>query len=296
MKIFDCFMYFNEDLVLDIRLNTLNKDVDKFVIVESKYTHSGEFKGFNFNLNNYKEFKDKIIYIKIDKLPSGIDNILESDISEVKRDKQLNNAMIVENFQRDCIQEGLILAEDEDFIFISDIDEIPNLKNLDLSNYKSKILLFKQFFFHYKLNLYLKDFYFFGSKGCFKKDFISPQWLRNIKSKKYGFWRFDTIFSKKKYNNIKIINNGGWHFTTILDAKGIIYKLKSYLHHADFPEDLLKENLFKSLITEKKIMYDHGADKKTNRFLNKKQLSEFEFELLPDYIRNNKEKFKDWMI
>ena len=60
-------MFFNEDLILDLRLNELDKFVDHFVIVESAFTHSGESKGFNFNIDKYKKFKDKIIYLKIKK-------------------------------------------------------------------------------------------------------------------------------------------------------------------------------------------------------------------------------------
>ena len=58
-------MFFNEDLILDLRLNELDKFVDHFVIVESAFTHSGESKGFNFNIDKYKKFKDKIVYLKI---------------------------------------------------------------------------------------------------------------------------------------------------------------------------------------------------------------------------------------
>ena len=56
MKIIDCFMYFNEDLILDVRLNELDGHVDKFVIVESCFPHSGERKTFNFDINKYQKF------------------------------------------------------------------------------------------------------------------------------------------------------------------------------------------------------------------------------------------------
>ena len=69
MKIFDCFMYFNEDLILEIRLNELCKNVEKFIIVESNYTHSGEFKEYNFDIKKFDKFKDKITYIKIKEKP-----------------------------------------------------------------------------------------------------------------------------------------------------------------------------------------------------------------------------------
>ena len=69
MKIIDCFMYFDEDLVLDLRLNILNSIVDKFVIVESKIDHAGNHKKLNFNINNFTKFKDKIEYFVLEELP-----------------------------------------------------------------------------------------------------------------------------------------------------------------------------------------------------------------------------------
>ena len=91
MKIFDCFLYYNEDLILDIRLNTLEKYVDKFVIVESKFDHQGNLKNLNFKIENFKAFKDKIIYKVIEKLPENLSNW----------DR--------ENYQRDFILNGLLM-------------------------------------------------------------------------------------------------------------------------------------------------------------------------------------------
>ena len=296
MKIIDCFMYFNEDLVLDVRLNELNPHIDKFVIVESNFTHSGEKKDFNFDIRKYQKFANKIIYLKIDQKPNNLIQINEEDSEDDIKNKQVENALILENFQRNYIYKGLENFNDDDFILISDIDEIPNLSLIDLNNHKNSIVLFKQYFFHYKFNLFLDNFYFFGSKGCIKKNLKSPQWLRNVKGKKYSIFRLDTYFSKKKYNNIKIVEKGGWHFTNVMDEEKIVYKLKSYLHHADFPENLLDKDIFKNLIKDKKIMYDHSADKSQDRFKNKKPLNEFDKNLLPEYIKSNQEKFKDWLI
>ena len=289
-------MYFNEDLVLDVRLNELNPYIDKFVIVESNFTHSGEKKDFNFDIRKYQKFANKIIYLKIDQKPENLIQINDQDREDVRKSKQVENALILENFQRNYIYKGLENFDDNDFILVSDIDEIPNLSLIDLNLHKDSIVLFKQYFFHYKFNLFLDNFYFFGSKGCIKKKLISPQWLRNIKGKKYSKFRIDAYFSKKKYNNIKIVEKGGWHFTNVMDEEKIIYKLKSYLHHADFPENLLDKDIFKNLIKDKKIMYDHSADKSQDRFKNRKPLNEFDKNLLPEYIKNNQEKFKDWLI
>ena len=66
MNIYDCFMYYDEDLLLDIRLNALNKYVKKFIITEATYTHNGSKKNLNFNINNFRKFKYKIEYKLVD--------------------------------------------------------------------------------------------------------------------------------------------------------------------------------------------------------------------------------------
>ena len=86
--------------------------------------------------------------------------------------------------------------------------------------------MFQQDMFYYKFNLKLPEYVWVGTKGCRKKDLISPQWLRNIKDKKYPFYRLDTFFSKNKYSSIRFISDGGWHFTNIKSAKEIQYKVK----------------------------------------------------------------------
>ena len=215
MKIFDCFMYYDEDLILDLRLNYLNNYVDKFVIVESSYTHSGKSRNLLFDLNKFSKFKDKINYIVLNDSPLNLEKINTTDTDDKKNSKYILNAVKRENLQRNTISKGLVSAEPEDLIIISDVDEIPNLEQNNIKTIKNKIILFKQKFFYYKFNLKMNDYVWHGSKACKKKNLISPQWLRNIKSKIYPFWRIDVLFSKKKQRNMKFINNGGWHFSNI---------------------------------------------------------------------------------
>ena len=125
------------------------------------------------------------------------------------------NAGKRENRQRNFIVNGLKEAENEDLILISDVDEIPNLQNLDFLKINKKIIMFKQEMFYYKFNLKLPNFSWIGTKACKKKNLKSPQWLRNIKDRKFPFYRLDTLFSDNKYSSIKFIDNGGWHFTNI---------------------------------------------------------------------------------
>ena len=190
-------MYFDEDLLLDIRLNSLDKFVKKFVITEATYTHNGSKKKLNFDINNFKKFKDKIIYLVVDKQPENILDLVDNDSSAKKGEKLILNGMARDCFQRENLSRGIKEALNDDLILISDLDEIPNLDNVNFSVINNNILIFEQKMFYYKLNLFYEDYTWFGTKGIKKKKFISPQWLRNIKGKKYPKWRFDTYFSKK---------------------------------------------------------------------------------------------------
>ena len=72
MKIYDCFMFFDEEMLLDLRLNIMDKYVDKFVITEATYMHSGKQKELIFNINKFAKYKDKIIYITVEKPPKDL--------------------------------------------------------------------------------------------------------------------------------------------------------------------------------------------------------------------------------
>ena len=93
MKIFDCFMYYNEDHILDLRLNYLNTFIDHFVIVESIYNHKGEKRELKFNPSKFKKFKDKIIYLVYDQQASEIEKIDTNDKPDEIARKSLWNAI-----------------------------------------------------------------------------------------------------------------------------------------------------------------------------------------------------------
>ena len=296
MKIFDCFMFSDEKMVLDIRLNVLNDYVDEFVIVESKYKHNGDLKGKVFDLNHYLKFKNKIRYVYLDKEPDGIIPI-NTNLDENQKNKNLlHNTYLRENYQRDMIAKGISNADPGDFIIIGDIDEIPNLKDFNFQNNKKKLIIFRQKMFYYKLNLFYKELVWTGSRACLKKKLKSPQWLRNIKNKKYPLWRIDTLFSKNKHNNITFVDNGGWHFTNMKTPEEIFSKLNSFLHNVDFKLSGLSLNDVKEMVSKKKIGYDHFADQsKVDRWNSPITLKAVEISILPKYISDNKEKFKDWL-
>jgi len=297
MKIFDCFMYFDEETVLELRLNILSTYVDYFVIVESSFTHKGDKRDLKFNHEKFKKFKDKLIYITYDEEPPEIakNQINDKDNEAIKSWKYISNALYRENGQRNEILKGLELAKDNDMILISDVDEIPNLENLDLSKIREKITLFKQDMFYYKFNLKLPNLDWTGTKGCRKKFLKSPQWLRNIKDRKYPFYRLDTFFSDTKYNNIKIISDGGWHFSNLKTASEIEFKLKSYLHHREFDVNPLSVEEINSLIKNKQAIYDLKVDKRVNKIGDGSKLEKYPTDKLPKFLQDNINNYKEWI-
>ena len=288
-------MYFDEDLLLDIRLNTLNNFVKKFIITEATYTHNGTPKKLKFDINKFNKFKDKIIYIVVDNQPSNILSFSDNDTKEKRGEKLILNGMARDYFQRENLSRGIEKADDGDLIFISDLDEIPNLKNLDFSMIKNNIIIFEQKMFYYKLNLYYEDYIWFGTKATKKKNFLSPQWIRNIKGKKYPKWRIDTLFSKKKYSNLYFVKNGGWHFTCLRTPEELEKKLLNFAHHYEYEESGLNIKNLKQLMAEKRVMYDHNVDQKGYKWSGKSILKKIETDLLPEYISSNVNSFEEWI-
>ena len=199
-------MYFDEDLVLEIRLNTLYKKVDKFVIAEATRDHAGNKKKLNFDINKFNKFKKKIKYIVIDDLPTNVQSN--------KKDWHENH--IRDQFQRNALARGYKDCKPDDLIMISDIDEIPDPKKIAEFNLKNKYACLLQKNFQSKLNfLNITNSYWPGTKICQKKNLKSPQWLRNIKTKKIPFWKF---FRDKEP---QLIKNAGWHFSFLKNPASI---------------------------------------------------------------------------
>jgi len=288
-------MYFDEDVVLDVRLNYLSEYVDKFVIIEAEYNHKGEKRKPKFDIKNFHMFKDKIIYLLVNQEAPFIDEINGLDSEDKKNGKLIMNALKRENFQRNHIADGLTEAADEDWIIISDLDEIPNLKDNNLKNIKSPIIFFRQLMMYYKFNLILQNYPWIGSKACKKKDLKSPQWLRNIKDRAYSWWRLDAFFSETKYIKIKIIENGGWHFSYLKSPEDIEKKLKSYLHHTEYELNPVGIKNIKEMIINKKTIYNLKVDSRSNKFDDGNKLEKIDLSLLPSYILENKNRFKKWI-
>ena len=270
MKIFDCFSYLDEDLLLDLRFHILDKYVDYFVIIEGNKTWQNNPKNFQFNIEKFKKFRDKIIYIKVNDLPDG------------------DNPYLRENFQRNAILRGLKDANEDDFILISDLDEIPNPQKIKSFQKEMRYAVFKQLHFYYKINLHSKkNPYWYGTRICLKKYLKSPQWLRGLKFKKRPFWRID----KMRLNNI--IKDGGWHFCNLKDPDKLLYKYKNlcetddpYIFNEKIDERFLDINEIKKRI-------DNGED------IIGRDESYLPIELdnrFPDYILEKRKELKDWIV
>ena len=289
MAIYDCFQYFNEDHIVDIRLNILDKYVDYFVISESNMTHQGHKKKLNFDINNFPKFKDKIKYIVIDKEPEGI--VEENNNPTLQRANSLKRVELSYNEHFNAIKD----ADDNDFVMLSDNDEIPNLDSEDFKKNKNDIVIFNQLFFYFKFNLLYNKMLWPGTKGCRKKKLISFSWLRNIKFKKYPIWRIDTYFSKTKYSNLNIIKNGGWHFTNLKSPEDMFEKFMNFGHHDEFRLSGITIDKIKDKISKREMFYDHFADKSsTNKWESDYKLQNIDLNLLPEYLINNKNKYSEW--
>lgn len=273
--IYDCFTFYNELDLLELRLNILYDYVDRFVIVEGNKTHTGSDKEFILekNLSRYKNFSDKIIYIKVDDFPK---------LEESKNDVYGNN-WLYENFQRDAIMRGLTECKPDDVIIISDCDEI--IKPECIQKYDSGIYSLKQLNLYYKYNsLSISGIYTKKAKICQYKDLIDPKQdigeVEYCKFSKYG------LPSYLRFCKGKNLYNSGWHFSYISDSQGILEKRKSIVEQ--------QYNTQTNMTIEKiEQMLNAGKDvlERDDRYVNLK-LSE---KVLPKYLVDNHQKYSKFI-
>ena len=268
MKIIDCFSYFDEDLILEIRLNTLYDYVDKFVICEATLDHAGNKKKLNFKIENFKKYKKKIEYIIIDDLPKIVK----------KFKKHWHPAHARDQFQRNSLVRGIQDCDPNDLIMISDLDEIPNPLKIPKFKENNKYACFVQSNFLLKFNLLnVSEPRWYGTRMCRKKDLKSPQWLREIKSKKLPFYKF----YKRQFD--LFIEDGGWHFSSVKSVDDIYKKLNSYAEQQWNNEKFKNIDVIKRKIAQKKDLFDRN----------------YKFKVLevdktfPKYIIDNQKKLMD---
>ena len=295
MKIFDCTLYYDEDLILEARLNILDSYVDKFIICEASFSHSGRKKELNFDINKFPKFKDKIIYIVQEKEP---EDIIYKDNSKKIEDPvnwRANAVKRIAHQRNKLLEEVKRIANDDDYILYSDNDEIPNLDSHNIRNEKSKIIIFEQDLYYYKFNLLCDRIKWYGTRAIKKKNLIDFEWLRQIKPKKYSFYRIDTLFKKDKYIDVKILNNGGWHFTRVISPEEIHKKELDAEHHDEYRASNKDPEKIKGLIKRRMIDHDHLADSRENKYGKEFALQQLSLEKMPSYIKENQDKYKEFL-
>ena len=267
MAIYDCFQYFNEDHVLDLRFNILNEKVDYFVISESTKTHQGIEKKLQFNPSNFPKFRHKIKYVVADYQ------------EKIDFDNHTGGESAVEQHQRNYLSKGLLDADDNDLIVLSDSDEIPDLTKLNQLKKNTKLAAFSQMMFMYKLNLQnINESNWVGSRLALKKNFPIPQKLRNMKFKEYPFWRFDKIGTQ--------LIKGGWHFSFLQKPSDIAKKIKSYSHGEFNKNEITDEKKIEEKIINNEDVFGRGFKLKKINIDDR----------YPEFIKDNINLLKQWII
>lgn len=239
MKIIDCFIFYNEIDLLTYRLNILDDLVDYFVIVESKYTFTGNKKEL-FYLNNkklYEKFEDKIIHIIVDDIPFLNPNIY--------RDEQWKN----EKFQRNCISRGIEQINDklndDDLIMISDIDEIPDPEVL--KKIKNNKITFEN------ANRLTMDLYYYNLNT--KYDY---EWCYFI-ILKYKYYKTSNMTCQELRESQQIqIEKAGWHLSYFGDKNFISNKIKNFSHQEYNNYYYTDTNIINEKINNSYDLFDRG--------------------------------------
>lgn len=291
MKIIDTTTYFDEKLMMSIRFNILNSFVDKFIVCESRYSHSGKEKKINFNIKDYPEFQNKIIHLIVDNEPNNL--IIGRNLSQ--GEKRLNSIIRIKH-QRNYIMKALKEFSPEDFIIYSDNDEIPNLEKFDLKNSKKKFIIFNQQIFYYKLNLTIPSLNWYGSKACKLKHLKNIDYLRATKNKEYSILRLDAHFSDVKQQSVEIIGDGGWHFSNLKTIDELEKKYLNDENHSEYEAQGYTSERIKNNIKNRVIDYNHKAKKNLKERFNQTKLSVVSTDSLPKYIKNNLSKYSEWIV
>ena len=290
MKIIDTTTYFEEDLMMKLRFNILDPYVDKFIVSEATFSHSGNKKEIKFDIKKFPKFKEKIVHIVLDKEP---ENLIKKKILS-NADLRLNSINRIKE-QRNFIFKYLESFSPNDYIIHSDNDEIPDLKNFDLRKNKKKYVIFNQKMFYYKFNLSLPNLDWFGSKACKLKNLKSIDFLRSIKNKSYPFYRFDTFFSNLKHQSVEIVNSGGWHFSNLKNADELERKYLNDENHTEYFLQGYSKETIKSNLLNKTINYNHKAKKNSPERFQQTKLSKIKLDILPSYLLDNLEEYSQWI-
>ena len=286
--IYDCFIFFNELELLELRLHELAGVVDKFVLVEATQTHTNQPKPLHYQANRarFSAFHDKIIHIIVDDLP------------------QSSDPWIPENFQRNCIARGLAQCRPDDFVLVSDLDEIPRATTVEKMR---REIPFKENFPARAAHAFLNSRPF--------KYVAHRRGLRRQLRKHHPFvWKFEQAFFRHfmncrslfppcsfgtrmlrfrdfscaeelRHSGYKIVKDGGWHFSWMGGVQRIQEKLAAYAHQErNRPEIAATGNIEKSL-------------KEGHSFFDPERRLEFVplDRTFPEYLVEHQEKFSNWI-
>jgi beta-1,4-mannosyl-glycoprotein beta-1,4-N-acetylglucosaminyltransferase len=271
-KIYDCFTFFNEMDLLEIRLNELDEVVDYFVIVESTRTFQKNSKPLYLNLddNRINKFKNKIIHIIVDDFPNFFTHW------------RIPKVWDYEKHQRNAISRGLSNADLNDIVIISDVDEIPCSSKITDNINLDEPIVFQQRFFYYFLNYAITKA---EPESCleFKNGLV--YWKGSVMFPKYLFTNAQNMRNLRNNPNTKQINEGGWHFSYIGGIDAIISKLKSFSHANEAKQilqDLDDKEKISQVIASGSDLFDRNMSFKTLPLT----------EPFPKYIINNLKKFQ----
>ena len=285
-KIYDCFPFFCELDILDLRLNILDPYVDFFVIRESNMGFGGAPKKYFFEENKhlFEKFLDKIIYVKVENNPDDFNNL--PFITDVKTaDDMCMNKIYTfvkesdnwpkeqkhwgrEYFQRESIHRGLINCDDDDIIIFSDIDEIPNPNIIaDINNFyeDDKLYLLKQKMYYYYLNM-LKE------TGWNGPIIASYKYVKNTPLN-------DFRIANKLQSTV--IEDGGWHFSYMGGVDRVKYKIENG-GHQELNTDFIKNNVAMNIENARDI-FNRGTSM---------TLVELD-DTYPKYLLENLDKYDD---
>ncbi len=282
IRVYDCFSYFNEDMLLELRLETLWDHVDIFVISEATYTHRGLDRKLLFDINNFKKYASKIRYCPLDRKPEGPNDFWKN-----------------ENYIRNNVMSGLWDCKDGDYILISDLDEIPNPDSIRLYDPKYLRGDFVQGYFAY----YLNNKWVSTRTRRSRKNKGSPDWLgTKITTFNHfkGFFKSDAssvrIYKSSgplrslkrewfKRASTQRLENGGWHFTWVLTLNEIKLKMKSTAHVFDDDKYLSDAYLLGEIRSGKDFS---DPDK---MFVAQTLDANF-----PKYLLENRDRFKEFLL
>jgi beta-1,4-mannosyl-glycoprotein beta-1,4-N-acetylglucosaminyltransferase len=253
MKIVDCFIFYNELDLLNYRLSILNKAVDYFVIVESTHTHTGKQKELYYNNNKhmFEFFEDKIIHIIVDDFPHKFPNI---NYEQPNINGKIGEQWFNEAFQRNAIERGLkkINLHDNDFIIVSDADEIPDPVTLELIKQSNTSQLIAE------INILQMDMYYYNLNSLI----VNP-WPY-VKFISYNYYKTIPVsLTELRYmQNLPTIQKGGWHLSYFGDSTFIKNKISAFTHQELNKEHFTNIEKIEYSIKNSFDLFDRGDENK----------------------------------